>query len=159
MKTRRWRLVGALAPALLWTTIVTADAATNVECLPTAPIGCSVSWAALIRVVAAVAIVFEDACLSHDLCYRHGEATYGYDKVTCDERLLADLDAICTRDPTFWTYVTLGLSKVLCHAAERAFYAAVSRSEIARAAFRSGPASTCCRYDETGVPLPECARG
>lgn len=157
MTTIRWRLLGALAPAVFWTTIVTAEAATRVECLPTAPIGCSVSWAGLIRVIAAVSIIFEDACLTHDLCYRHGEATYGYDKAICDDNLLADLDAICRRDPTFVTYVTLGLSKLLCHLAKRGVYAAVSRSEIAAAAFQTGPNSTCCRYDEAGVPLPECA--
>jgi hypothetical protein len=157
MKTMRWRLLAGLAPALLWTTIVTANAAARVECLPTAPIGCSVGWAGLIRVVTAVSIIFEDACLTHDLCYRHGEATYGYDKATCDDTLLDDLEAICGRDPTFLTYVTLGLSKLLCHLAKRGVYAAVSQSEIAAAAFRTGSASTCCRYDEAGDPLPECS--
>ena len=158
MTTWRWRLVGALAPAVLWTGLVTAEAATRVECLPTAPIGCSVSWAGLIRVVTAVSIIFEDACLAHDLCYRHGEATYGYDKAICDDRLFADLDVICRADPTLWTYVTLGLSKLLCHLAKRAVYAAVLHSEIAVAAFQTGPASTCCRFDGPGVvPRPECA--
>ena len=157
MRTWRWRLLGALAPAVLWTGIVTAEAATRVECLPTAPIGCSVNWAGLIRVVTAVSIIFEDACLAHDLCYRHGEATYGYDKAICDDNLLADLDAICRADPTLLTYATLGISKLLCHLAKRAVYAAVSRSRIAATAFQTGLASTCCRYDRAGVPLPECA--
>ena len=60
------------------TTLTTAAMASPPECLATNPINCTTGMLKLIRPIAIISIVFEYVCLTHDLCYRHGEATYGY---------------------------------------------------------------------------------
>jgi hypothetical protein len=161
MKTmaRAWRRVAvaaALASALSWTWASTEALASPPECLPTETIDCSVKWYRLIRLVAAFSYVFEDACLTHDLCYRHGATTYGYEKAKCDEDFFVDMDAVCRGEFHIIDLLTLGLSRVSCNVMKRAMYAAVSRSGRAVEAFNTAAEGTCCRYDEFGVPLPEC---
>lgn len=40
-------------------------------------------------------VIFRQACVFHDLCYRHGLATYGYSKNDCDELLQQHALQIC----------------------------------------------------------------
>jgi hypothetical protein len=150
------RLALGIAGATIWTVATTAAMASPPECLPTEAIDCSTTWLNLFRPIAVAAIVFESACVTHDLCYRHGAATYGYDKMKCDEDLLADIDTMCRSDIRFIDVATLGLTRVFCNIGKRGFYAAVSRSHLADEAFKTDE-STCCRYDEDGIPLPQCA--
>jgi hypothetical protein len=48
-------------------------------CGGTQPLGCSIPAAVLVasKDYEAQADKFHNACVTHDLCYRHGEATYG----------------------------------------------------------------------------------
>lgn len=38
---------------------------------------------------------FYDACAQHDYCYRHGAATYGVDRQSCDDEFLTDMQNSC----------------------------------------------------------------
>lgn len=55
-----------------------------------AGVGCSIPAAAEFlgfeksKSMAPVSLQFRQACVYHDYCYRHGEATYGYTKEDCD---------------------------------------------------------------------------
>jgi hypothetical protein len=42
-----------------------------------------------------VELLFGQACVAHDLCYRHGAATYGYSQNTCDMMLSESSFRIC----------------------------------------------------------------
>ncbi len=44
---------------------------------------------------ASVNLRFRQACLAHDLCYRHGRATYGYTQGQCDTALVEASFRIC----------------------------------------------------------------
>lgn len=44
---------------------------------------------------ANASLQFRQACLKHDLCYRHGAATYGYTQAQCDNFLAEDAFRIC----------------------------------------------------------------
>lgn len=154
--SRLHRLLGTGLVAVFLTLDVAAARATVPECLQVEPLQCSLGWGILFRPAAAASIVFVDACVTHDLCYRHGEATYGYDKARCDDEILAAMDATCRREWGFVAYATLGLTRLACHLEKRAIYAALSRSEIAVRSFRTGERSTCCRYDADGEVLPQC---
>lgn len=67
-------------------------------CAGTEPLGCSIP-----EVVLALSEIhqeqkkkFHNACVSHDLCYRNGYATYGIDRETCDSEFYDDMKAECT---------------------------------------------------------------
>jgi len=150
------RLAIGISSAMFWTLAATAAMADPPECLPTSTIDCSTKWGNLFRPIAVAAIAFDDACLHHDLCYRHGEATYGYTKDYCDDVFRAELDTLCAQDIAIVDVVTLGLTRVFCNIGKYAFYAAVSRTRIAGNAFQTGINSSCCRYDYPAPPLPQC---
>ena len=59
-----------------------ASTSTTPPCGSSEPLGCSVPTAVLVvsKDYEAQADKFHSACVTHDLCYRHGEATYG---MTC----------------------------------------------------------------------------
>jgi len=38
---------------------------------------------------------FRQACIRHDYCYRHGQATYGFSREDCDEQLGASMLKLC----------------------------------------------------------------
>lgn len=46
--------------------------------------------------VAPLALQFAQACFAHDMCYRHGAATYGYTQRDCDEMLFDQSYRLCT---------------------------------------------------------------
>ena len=107
------------------------------------PVGCSIP-----EVVLAVsddyqrqAEKFRGACVTHDFCYRHGFATYGLDRATCDDEFYADMKASCQ---------TLGPLSFLdpkeyamCQAAAAQTFEAVRR--YGEAHFLT-TASTVCEY-------------
>ncbi len=119
-------------------------------CADGRPLGCSVPLP-----VAAASVYhdhyrvrFEQACIQHDFCYRHGQATYGYDRGHCDERFLADMEAEC-ESPAFGTDWIVGSIDKLsqgaaCRSAAAQFYEAVRR--FGEKAFRTTD-STVCAYE------------
>jgi len=44
---------------------------------------------------ASVSLHFRPSCVMHDLCYRHGYATYGYSQADCDRALQASAFRMC----------------------------------------------------------------
>lgn|GEM_PF-2586393 len=46
--------------------------------------------------VAPLALQFAQACYAHDMCYRHGAATYGYAQQDCDDMLFDQSYRLCT---------------------------------------------------------------
>jgi hypothetical protein len=56
-----------------------ASTTTTPPCGGSEPLGCSIPTAVLVvsEDYEAQADKFHEACVMHDLCYRHGEATYG----------------------------------------------------------------------------------
>ena len=42
-----------------------------------------------------IELLFRQACVAHDLCYRHGAATYGYSQSTCDMMLSESGFRVC----------------------------------------------------------------
>ena len=46
----------------------------------------------------SVSLVFRQACVSHDMCYRHGLATYGYTQADCDFAFQEAASRICYYD-------------------------------------------------------------
>ncbi|MEM7276772.1 MAG: hypothetical protein AAF385_01495 [Pseudomonadota bacterium] len=61
------------------------------------PLGCSVPF--LVAIASESHAHYEekfyDACAQHDYCYRHGYASYGTDRESCDENFLVDMQALC----------------------------------------------------------------
>lgn len=45
---------------------------------------------------APLSLQFAQACYAHDMCYRHGAATYGYEKADCDDLLFDQTYRLCT---------------------------------------------------------------
>lgn len=45
---------------------------------------------------APLSLQFAQACYAHDMCYRHGAATYGYQKADCDDLLFDQTYRLCT---------------------------------------------------------------
>jgi hypothetical protein len=91
---------------------------------------------------------FEPACIQHDFCYRHGHATYGYDRRRCDERFRADMETEC-ESPAFGTDWIVGSIDKLsqgaaCRSAAAQFYDAVRR--FGEKAFRTTD-GTVCKYE------------
>lgn len=65
---------------------------------------------------------FRGACALHDLCYRHGATTYGFDRTTCDARFLDDMRDSCRN------LLDLDVvERLRCNAAAAQFHAAVVR--------------------------------
>jgi len=102
------------------------------------PVGCSVPT--VVRLADEYhdryARRFEDACIAHDYCYRHGHATYGDRRADCDRMFLDDMKTSCNDrlelDPG---------NAAECRLAASEFHLAVRRSGAKR--FRSGDSSYC----------------
>lgn len=65
---------------------------------------------------------FRAACATHDLCYRHGSATYGFEREACDARFLAQMRSTCG-EPLALDLV----ERLRCEAAAAQFHEAVRR--------------------------------
>lgn len=66
---------------------------------------------------ASVNLRYRQACVSHDLCYRHGAATYGYTQADCDSFLVQDSFRLCRQ---------FGKSVDACVSVARRIYAGVT---------------------------------
>ncbi len=62
------------------------------------PVGCSVPEVVLLLSAEykEQAAKFHPACVTHDFCYRHGNATYGATRKECDTAFLADMKKSCS---------------------------------------------------------------
>jgi len=104
------------------------------------PVGCSVPLVLKLSVdrYADYASRFETACADHDYCYRHGHATYGDNRATCDDRFLNEMRSDCDDrfdiDPS---------ARADCLLAAQEFYAAVRQAGEDRFL---GNAGSYCEY-------------
>lgn len=64
------------------------------------PVGCSIPEVVKILVVPYQdqADKFHPACVVHDFCYRHGFATYGTKRETCDQNFYEDMQLTCEKN-------------------------------------------------------------
>ena len=108
------------------------------------PVGCSIPEVVLVlsEDYERQAEKFRPACISHDFCYRHGAATYGETRVSCDDRFLVDLRASCR---------TMGVLSILdtkefgiCQGAALQTFNAVRR--YGEPHFKATGSSTYCEY-------------
>ena len=67
-------------------------------CAGTEPLGCSIPTAVLVvsKDYEEQADKFHDACVTHDLCYRHGAATYGMTRKDCDVEFYGNMKTACS---------------------------------------------------------------
>ena len=75
-----------------------ASTSTTPPCGSSEPLGCSIPTAVLVvsKDYEAQADKFHSACVTHDLCYRHGEATYGMTRKQCDVEFYDNMKAACS---------------------------------------------------------------
>lgn len=66
---------------------------------------------------ATVSLLYRQACVAHDYCYRHGAATYGYTQADCDGALARAAMRICVN------YVAKGKANHHCVQRARKVYA------------------------------------
>ena len=60
------------------------------------PLGCSIPQAVLlIEEYSQQADKFHAACVTHDLCYRHGNITYGLSRKECDDEFYENMRDAC----------------------------------------------------------------
>ena len=75
-----------------------AATSTPPPCGGSQQLGCSIPTAVLVisEDYEEQADKFHDACVRHDLCYRHGEATYGLTRKQCDVEFHDNMKAACS---------------------------------------------------------------
>ena len=121
------------------------QAAAN-PCSPGIPLGCSVPRA--ITLLSSSQGTYEKffypSCEQHDYCYRHGAATYGEDKESCDEQFLEDLEDQCSPDSFTSALLQSDQNFGECSATAIAYYHSVRQYGAKRF---SGASSTYCEYD------------
>lgn len=69
---------------------------------------------------------FHPACVTHDFCYRHGDATYGDTREQCDKAFLEDMKEACGGTSLFRLLDAKAFS--LCRLAADQTYEAVRRN-------------------------------
>jgi hypothetical protein len=84
---------------------------------------------------------FRKPCVAHDFCYRHGSATYGLERLQCDEKFYDDMRQACNAGGLL--DVLDPKERTICEFAANRTYAAVR--EHGEEAFRSST-STYCEY-------------
>ncbi len=92
-----------------------------------------------------VSLQFRQACVFHDYCYRHGHATYGYQKLDCDALLQQHAYRLCRR------IYTDSLSVADCR--ERARVVLLGVNAFGGDNFQHGHRSTYFEFD----PFPQRA--
>ena len=76
---------------------------------------------------------FYNACAQHDYCYRHGKATYGTNRESCDDEFLLDMQNLCPDaagskiGKVLQTLDDSVGSRRTCLSVAKDFYSAVSR--------------------------------
>jgi len=104
--------------------------------------------------------IFYDACAEHDYCYRHGFASYGLDRKSCDDEFLWDMQQSCPDEAGGRLGKVLDAlntsieSRRRCLSVADDFYAAVRRYGEERFATS---ASTYCEYDGPPVSAGQLA--
>ena len=75
-----------------------SSTSTAPPCGGTEPLGCSIPAAVLVvsKDYEEQADKFHGACVTHDLCYRHGTATYGLSRKDCDTEFYDNMKAACS---------------------------------------------------------------
>jgi hypothetical protein len=107
------------------------------------PVGCSIPEVVLTlsEDYGNQADKFHPACVIHDFCYRHGFATYGTDRATCDDNFYQDMQERCK---TMGALSVLDIKEyTLCQTAALQTYEAVRR--YGQSAYRT-TGSTVCEY-------------
>jgi hypothetical protein len=107
------------------------------------PVGCSIPEVVLVLSdeYQSQSQKFHPACVTHDFCYRHGLATYGTDRQTCDENFYEDMKQQCG---TMGALSMLDVKQyALCQTAALQTFEAVQR--YGEDAYRSSN-STHCEY-------------
>lgn len=107
------------------------------------PVGCSIPEVVLLlsEQYKNQADKFHGACVTHDFCYRHGFATYGTERATCDANFYADMKARCG---SMGALSMLDVKEyTICQTAALQTYEAVRR--YGEDAYRS-TTSTVCEY-------------
>lgn len=107
------------------------------------PVGCSIPEVVLTlsEDYGDQAKKFHPACVLHDFCYRHGFATYGTDRETCDNNFYDDMLERCN---TLGAFSALDIKEyTLCQAAALQTFEAVRR--YGQPAYRT-TSSTVCEY-------------
>lgn len=93
---------------------------------------------------------FYDACAQHDYCYRHGFASYGTDRESCDDEFLSDMQDSCPDETGGRLGKVIDVlntsvdSRQRCLSVADDFYAAVRRYGEDKFATS---ASTYCEYN------------
>lgn len=107
------------------------------------PVGCSIPQVVSILVVPYQdqADKFHGACVVHDFCYRHGFATYGTKRETCDANFYEDMLAKCKANGVLSVLDVKDYT--LCQAAALQTFEAVRR--YGASAYRT-TSSTVCEY-------------
>lgn len=123
------------------------------------PLGCSVPWLVSLASEAHghYKEQFYDACAQHDYCYRHGHASYGKDRKSCDDAFLEDMRGLCPDAAASGFGRMLEVfddsvgSRQTCETVANDFYQAVRRYGADR--FET-TFSTYCEYDgpPSGAP-------
>jgi len=104
--------------------------------------------------------IFYDACADHDYCYRHGAATYGMDRDSCDEAFLNDMQALCPAGATskvgkvFEVFDDSLDSRQNCETVADDYYNAVRRYGAEK--FEAA-GSTYCEYNGPPRRLPRAS--
>lgn len=89
--------------------------------------------------------VFYEACVAHDYCYRHGYATYGKSRSSCDDDFYHDMLDLCGNYAISGVLNTVGVS-VACSYAAALYYQGVHH--LGQSAYKAA-GSTCCWYRKT----------
>lgn len=103
---------------------------------------------------------FYDACAQHDYCYRHGFASYGMDRKSCDDEFLRDMQYSCPDEAggrlgkVIDALNTSVESRRRCLSVADDFYVAVRRYGEERFATS---ASTYCEYNGPPVSAGQLA--
>jgi hypothetical protein len=87
---------------------------------------------------------FYPSCEQHDYCYRHGNATYGVERVACDRQFLEDMQQQCSPRKLSVFLLDSESNPAECSAVALAYYQAVSK--LGEKNFRT-TGSTYCEYD------------
>ena len=161
-EVRRDRIVGADQEYLLEDLVSIKKAAwerPESPCGGGKPLGCSVPWLVSLASEAHghYKEKFYDACADHDYCYRHGHASYGLDRRSCDEAFLDDMRALCPDRASSGVGRVLEVfddsldSRQTCETVANDFYQAVRRYGADR--FET-TLSTYCEYDGPPARAP-----
>ena len=88
----------ACALALITTAAGCASSGTGSGCGGPEPLGCSIPAAVLVvsKDYEQQADKFHQSCVTHDLCYRHGAATYGLTRKECDIEFYDNMKSACS---------------------------------------------------------------